>query len=246
MANGNGNGSKLDCDVKILTFDIESAGVNALKSDLGFVILFGWKFLHQKEANCLIIEPEDLQNFDDSNLLRKASELMNEADILVGHFASEFDRRFIQGRLLINNLPPISPTKLRDTCMLARSIANFSSNRLKHLAHILHLKNQKGASGWPEAWFQVMQGNYRELQKLSRYCKQDVLATEELYLRLRPFDNPHPRIVEDRSRCPVCNGEVEYRGYAWVGANKYRRFVCTKCRKWSRATSAEKTEKAQE
>lgn len=242
MANGNGNGNG-NGDVKILTFDIESAGVNALKSDLGFVILFGYKWLHEKEAKCLLIEPEDLQEFDDSRLLAKASELMNEADILVGHFASEFDRRFIQGRLLINNLPPISPVKMRDTCMIARSVANFSSNRLKHLAHILGLKNEKLSSGWPEAWFKIMRADYRELQRLARYCKGDVMATEELYLRLRPFDNPHPRIVEDRTKCPICSGEVEYRGYAFVSANKYRRYVCTKCHKWGRETTSVKPDK---
>lgn len=238
MANGNnGNNSG---DVKILSFDIESAGVNALKSDLGFVILFGYKWLHEKEAHCLIVEPEDLQNFDDSKLLTEASKLMSEADILVGHFAAIFDRRFIQGRLLINNLPPIPEVKLRDTCLIARSVANFSSNRLKHLAHILHLKNEKLSSGWPEAWFKIMQGDYRELQKLARYCKGDVMATEELYLRLRPFDNPHPRIVADREKCPMCAGDVEYRGTAWVGVHRYRRFVCKKCRKWSRSSVAEK------
>lgn len=242
MPNGNSNGNGSG-DVKILSFDIESAGVNALKSDLGFIICFGYKWLHEKDAHVLLVDPEDLQNFDDSKLLVEASKFMSEADILVGHFASVFDRRFIQGRLLINNLPPIPDVKLRDTCLIARSVANFSSNRLKHLAHILKLKAQKMPNGWPEAWFKVMQGDYRELQRLGRYCKGDVLAVEELYLKLRPFDNPHPRIVEDRTKCPVCSGDVEYRGTAWVGVNRYRRFVCKKCRKWSREATAIPAEK---
>lgn len=221
---------------KILCFDIESAGVNALKSDLGFVILFGYKWNDEKDAHVLEISSKDLKNFDDKKLLQKASKLLEQADLVVGHFASVFDRRFIQGRLLINGLPPIPPTKLRDTCMIARSVANFSSNRLKHLAKILGMRHQKLENNWPAAWFQVMKGNTKALKDLSDYCKGDVLALEELYLKLRPFDNAHPRVVEDRAKCGACGGAVQYRGYAYVGEGKYRRFQCTQCLKWGKET----------
>ena len=219
---------------KILSFDCETAGVQALKSDLGFVILFGYKWAHEKKAHVLAISREALRRFDDRELLIKASKLLTEADLIVGHFASVFDRRFIQGRLLINNLSPIPAVKMRDTCMIARSVANYSSNRLKHLAKILHLKNEKHDSLWPAAWFQVMQGDMKALAKMAEYCKGDVLAVEELYFRLRPFDNAHPRLNGDRSKCGVCGGNVEYRGVAYVNNNRYRRFVCKKCKHWGR------------
>ena len=145
---------------RILFFDIETAGVNALKSDLGFVVCFGYKWSDETESHCITARKQDLRAFDDRWLLEKASELMREADMVVGHYASVFDRRFFQGRLLINNLPSIPPTKMRDTCMIARSVANFSSNRLGHLSEILDLKAKKQAkkSGrdWPGWWFGVM------------------------------------------------------------------------------------------
>jgi len=225
---------------RILYFDIETAGVQALKSDLGFVILFGFKWSDESEVHVLQIDEKSLKRFDDSKLLQEASKLLTEADLTVTHFGSVFDRRFIQGRLLINNLPPIPPTKMRDTCFIARSTANFSSNRLKYLAKILNLKNQKLDNDWPMAWFSVMQGDMKALKGLARYCKGDVLALEELYLRLRPFDAAHTRIIMDRAKCPVCSGAIEYRGYALVASRRYRRFVCKKCKRWSRETSAVK------
>jgi hypothetical protein len=228
---------------RILSFDLESAGVNALRSDLGFIIVFGWKWLDEKKAHAITISKQGLRNFDDRQLLKQASKIIAQADLVVGHFASVFDRRFIQGRLLINNLPPIPPVKMRDTCMIARSVANFSSNRLKHLATILNMRHQKLENGWPDAWFNVMRGNMRALSAMADYCKGDVLAVEELYLRLRPFDNPHPRMVADRTRCGACGGAVEYRGYAYVGERKYRRYVCKACRKWGRETSCYKEAK---
>lgn len=223
---------------KILFFDIETCGVNALKSDLGFVILFGYKWAHQRRAKVLKISKNALRNFDDRELLIKASRLIEQADVVVGHFASVFDRRFIQGRLLIHDLPPIPPTKLRDTCMIARSVANYSSNRLKHLAKILDLENQKLSNDWPMAWFRVMQGDMGALNRLARYCKGDVMALQDLYNRLRAFDNPHPALVLDRSKCGICGGEIEYRGFMYVRNHRYRRFVCKSCHHWGRENKA--------
>lgn len=223
---------------KILFFDLESNGTNALKSDLGFVIVFGYKWAHERSAHAITLNKRELSQFDDSRLLKIASRLIQEADILVGHFASVFDRRFIQGRLLLQGLPPIPNTKLRDTCMITRSFANYSSNRLKHLAKILNLRHQKLENNWPEAWLEVLKGNMRVLGELATYCKGDVLAVEELYNKIRPFDNASPRLYEDRETCGVCGSAVQYRGQAIVGQQRYRRFQCTDCGRWDRERKA--------
>ena len=226
---------------KILSFDIESAGVNALKADLGFVILFGYKWAHEEEAHVITIDRQSLRRFDDKALLRQASAIMAQADLVVGHFASLFDRRFIQGRLLINGLPPIPPTKIRDTCLIARSLATFSSNRLKHLAKILRLSHQKLDNNWPTAWFKVMQGSVRHLNALAKYCKGDVEAVEELYFKLRPFDQPHPRLYPSEkgtTRCAACGGKVAWRGTVPLGENVYRRYQCLTCWRWGRERKA--------
>lgn len=221
---------------KILFFDIESAGVNALKSDLGFVIMVGYKWAHEPDVKIDVIHRKDLRHFNDRELLTRFAKRFEKADLCVAHFGSVFDRRFIQGRLLINNLPPIPPTRMRDTCMIARSAANFSSNRLKHLAKILDLQNQKLDNNWPIAWFKVMQGDMDHLRALADYCKGDVLALEELYNRLLPFDNAHPRIYSDRSVCNRCGAKVIYRGVSFVNNNQYRRYQCINGH-WGRETT---------
>ncbi len=225
---------------KILFFDIETAGVNALRSDLGFVILIGYKWAHEKKAHVLKIDEWNLHNFDDKKILQEFTTIFLEADLIVGHYASVFDRRFIQGRLLINGLPPIPMTKMRDTCMIARSVANFSSNRLKHLANILKLPNRKLDNNWPTAWFKVMQGDMKALHALGQYCIGDVLALEDLYNRLLPFDNAHIR-MHGKGKCRVCGSDkLQFRGFAYMGECKYRRYQCTSCGKWDRLRKAEK------
>lgn len=229
---------------KILFFDIEVAGIgNGLKADMGFVILFGYKWANENKVNCLSVADYDgLGSFSDKKLLQAVSKIWEQADLVVAHFGSVFDRRFIQGRLLLNGLPPIPNTKLRDTCLITRSIATFSRNSLGHLSRIFNFDNQKMDSNWPKDWMRVMAGDERALNRLEEYCKGDVLALEELYNKIKAFDVAHPRVVSDRSKCGLCGSNVEYRGYAYLENRKYRRFVCknSQCRKWSREVTAMK------
>ena len=228
---------------KILFFDIESGGVNALKSDLGFVLMVGYKWSTQKNVHVLTIKHKDLRHFNDKPILTEFSKIYTQADMTVAHFGSVFDRRFIQGRLLIHQLPAIPFTKMRDTCMISRSVANYSSNRLKNLGDTLKLKHRKmeKGDGWPTWWFRAMQGDMKAIRDMALYCKDDVLALEELYYRLRPFDNPHPNLYPGRQICGSCGSPVQYHGVAFVGVLKYRRYQCNGCGKWGRDRTADRS-----
>src|SRR3990167_2779890 len=116
--------------MKTLIYDIETAGVNALKADLGFVIVFGYKWLGEKSAHVLTINKKDLQKFDDRELLVRVSKLLQQADVVVTHYGSNFDKKFLQGRLMINDFPGFPHPPVRDTCLGLRVVTNFSSKRL--------------------------------------------------------------------------------------------------------------------
>lgn len=212
---------------KILYFDIESAGVNALRSDLGFVIVFGYKWSDENEPKAIMLDRKHLLNFDDSKLLAEVSKLFEKADLVVGHYASVFDKRFLQGRLLVNGLPPVPQTKLRDTWEIVRKVANFSSNRLKHLAKVLNFKHQKLENNWPVAWFKVMQGDTEVLRGLAEYCKGDVLVVEELYQLVMPYDTQHPienirqRLMKRRL---LVDGPLETPCWIWQGSVRNKRY----------------------
>lgn len=112
--------------------------------------------------------------------------------------------------------------------MIARSVANFSSNRLKTLGTTLHLQHQKmeKGDGWPQWWFKAMQGDMAAVAAMAEYCKDDVRALEELYYRLLPFDNAHPRMYADRATCGKCGAQVQYRGKAVTKNSQYKRWQC--------------------
>lgn len=228
---------------KILIWDLETIGVNALKADLGYIACFGFKWLGEKTTHCYTLDEFHgfkRHRFDDKKLLTAALAVMEEADMLVAHYGDYFDRKFLQGRCAINGLNPPPTTKQRDTCLIARRAFKFSSNRLDSLARTLGCRNQKQhkGNGWPNWWLRVLAGDRHALRQMARYCRQDVRTTEDVYMKVRVYDHPHPRLYPDRNTCGVCGGEIQYRGIRPAGKLAYRRFVCKSCGRWDRETKA--------
>jgi len=229
---------------KILLWDLETGGVQALRASLGMVLCFGYKWYGEKEVYCKTVNqfpgwfnPARPFPIDDTPLIKFGLKIMEEADLLVAHYGDKFDRRFFQGRCAMNNLPPPPPTKQRDTWRVARTAFNFHSNRLGDLAIHLGLKekkHQKTRDEWPGWWLQAMAGNASKIGAMAKYCAQDVRTLEGIYRRIRVYDNPHPRMYINRNYCRLCGGAVQYRGVAYVGENVYRRYRCTRCQKWDR------------
>lgn len=232
---------------KILIYDLETGGVNAFKPDLGVILNFGYKWLGESKVDVLQVHKYRGwflrgKGLNDLPLLKEAIEIMNSADLLVAHFGDKFDRRFVNGRCAIHGIkPPSTITKQRDTWRIAKSAFCFSSNRLGNLAMLLGLpeqKHQKTRDEWPGWWLRAMAGDGKAIEEMSKYCAQDVRTLEEVYLRLRPYDNPHPNMHPNREVCYSCGGGVEYRGTSLVGHNRYRRYQCRSCGKWGRDRKA--------
>lgn len=227
---------------RVLIYDIETGGVNALNADLGFVLCFGYKWLGEKGAKVLTLEEYGgfkPGRYDDRRLLKAIWKIMSEADLLVAHYGDGFDRRFLNGRFAIKNLPPIPPIRQIDTCKLAWKNFNFSRNRLGIIAERLGCRNRKSESKFPDWWLAVSAGDMSALRRMARYCRQDVLTLEEVYLRLKAFDSTHPNMQPDRSKCGQCgSASIQYRGIYRTKERTYRKYVCLECRVWGRDAKA--------
>ena len=231
---------------KILVWDLETAGPNSFKADLSVVLMMGYKWLGEKKVTVLTIDQFpgwfSKKGLNDKPLIKAMLKVMEEADLMVAHYGDRFDRRFFQGRCALHNLPSPPPTKQRDTWQIARRAFAFSSNRLTDLADNMRLGHKKQTKDkpdhWPGWWIRAMAGDRSAIRDMAEYCKNDVLALEELYLRIREYDYTHPRVYEDREKCRLCGASVQYRGTCFVGEHKYRRFQCTGCGKWDRERRA--------
>lgn len=180
---------------------------------------------------------------DDVALLHALHKLLDEADIVVAHNGQAFDVKKINARMLMCGLKPYSPIKIIDTMLVAKKHFAFTSNRLawlsKHITPDTKKSEHKRFPGF-ELWSECLKDNRQAWAEMKKYNIQDVLALEELYLKLRPWTEGHPNVAtyseSVRPACPKCGGEkLQMRGRACTQTGKYQRFQCQDCGGWARS-----------
>ena len=172
---------------------------------------------------------------DDKNLLKGLWKLLNEADVVIGQNSVAFDIKKIKARMIIHGMKPPSGFKQIDTLRIAKKHFGFTSNKLEYLSTKLCPKHKKSThkrfSGF-DLWKQCMAGNKKAWAEMKRYNIQDVLATEELYLKLQPYDNSYnPNVYLDTNDtvCACGSKKFQRNGFAYTSMGKYQRYSCADC-----------------
>jgi hypothetical protein len=178
---------------------------------------------------------------DDSALLKDLWHLLDEADVVVGQNLRSFDVKKIGARLIQAGYGPYSPIKTVDTMRAAKKHAAFTSNKLAFLSDKLTTTKKSEHRKFPgfSLWLGCMADDPSAWREIARYNKKDVLATEELYLRLRPWMGEHPNVaafsLRDDVVCPKCSSpRLQARGYAVTQTGRYVRYQCQDCAGWTR------------
>jgi len=179
----------------------------------------------------------------DGNILRSLKDMLDEADIVIGHNSNRFDLPKIRARMIQHGILPFSPVREVDTLVIAKQQFRFSSNKLAFIAEALGL-GEKMETGGHELWTGCMRGDMESWRLMEEYNCQDVVLTEDVYKALRPWSKAHPNYklyIEDDSelgdphRCVVCGGvNLIGRGYSYTNLGKFHRYQCTSCGKWMR------------
>ncbi|MCC7244713.1 MAG: ribonuclease H-like domain-containing protein [Saprospiraceae bacterium] len=174
------------------------AGIYA---EFGKIICISVGFLtRQADSAEPILRLKSFSSHIESNLMEDFSELLSkhfsnpDKFALCGHNIKEFDVPYICRRMLINQLPlprmidiagkkPWESKHLLDTLEMWKfgDIKNFTSLRL--LTAVFNIPSPKDDIDGSE-----VAGVYwedRDLDRIAAYCEKDVLATVQLYLRLK-------------------------------------------------------------
>jgi predicted RNA-binding Zn-ribbon protein involved in translation (DUF1610 family) len=243
---------------KIVTLDIETfpnlvftwglfkqmVGVNQIVRDWSIASMC-WKWMGQRATHYVDCEANPT---DDRALLDHAWRVLDEADIVIGQNSKHFDIRKLNARFIEAGMPPPSPYKQVDTKVEAAKVAMFTSNRLEWLsAHLTDAPKDKHKD-FPgfDLWSECLKGNPKAWAAMRKYNPRDVVATEKLYLRLRPWIAQHPNVAiladDGKVRCPKCGShKVEKRGVATTQVGVYTRYHCNACGGWSRGRYTENT-----
>mgnify|MGYP001366378229 CR=1 FL=1 len=178
---------------------------------------------------------------NDYKLCLKLRDILSEADIVVAHNGRAFDMKFINSRFVAWGIDPPSPYQQIDTCESAKKHFGFTYNSLEHLAIALKCKHKKLKHDKYDGislWIECLAGNKDAWAEMKKYNINDILALEDIYVKLRPYIVGHPNLgifvdINDPI-CPKCGGYVTRRGEYKNRTNVYYRYVCKTCAGWSR------------
>lgn len=232
---------------KVLFVDIETApilgyvwqlwdqnvGLNQIKSDW-YVLSWSAKWLGDtKVMYADQRSSKDLEN--DKALLNGIWHLLDEADIVIWQNGRNFDHKKLNARFLLNNMTPPSSYKHIDTLEIAKKHFGFTSNKLEYMSDKLCVKYKKlQHKKFPgfEMWKECLARNVEAWREMEKYNKHDVLALEELYNKLIPWDSTinfnlwsdSPEIV-----CKCGSKHFQKRGFTFTATGKFQKHRCVSC-----------------
>lgn len=235
--------------LKVLIFDIETApmlgyiwglfdqtvALNQLKNDW-YILSWSAKWLFDAPENVMYQDQRKAKNIeDDSKLLKRIWELLDEADVVITQNGKHFDVKKLNARFIQNGFPPPSSFRHIDTYQIAKAKFGFTSNKLEYMTDKLctvykKLKHAK-FSGF-ELWKQCLSGNIEAWKEMEVYNKYDVLSLEELYTILAPWDtsinfNVFHDELEHQCNCGCT--EFSRRGFKYTNTGKFHRLICDNC-----------------
>lgn len=239
---------------RILLMDIETApmiayvwslwdqniGLNQIKSDW-HILSWAAKWLHEPPTMYMDQRDEkDISN--DKRILKVIWKLLNAADIVITQNGVGFDKKKLNARFILNGMKPPAPYKMIDTFIMAKKHFGFTSNKLEYLSDKLNKKNKKLVkkrkyAGF-ELWSECLKGNRTAWNEMKQYNKLDVLALEEVYSKIYPWDNSinFNMYKETEELECACGCKSFYRdGFHFLSSGKYQRYKCKNCGAVSRS-----------
>lgn len=244
---------------RILLFDIETAPnlswvwgqyeQNVLAHEQeSYMLSFAYKWLGDKTTTVRSLpdyrkyKPGDV---NDKDLVQDLWNLIDQADIVIGHNVDAFDVKKANTRFIYHGMEPPQFYRTVDTLKIARKQFKFNSNKLDDLGKFLGVGRKVKHTGI-SLWFGCMSGDASSWDLMKRYNKQDVELLERVYLKLRTWAPRHPNLNVFFGRtegCSKCSGtNVTKRGFAYTDVSRAQRYQCKDCRsystgKWERAAT---------
>lgn len=232
---------------RIFVFDVENAPSMAAvwrmwKQDIyndqiteeWYMLSWAGKYLFDTKMYSDVLTPEEAIDGDDERIMRSLWGFVDYADILVGHNINSFDVLKMNTRFAVNGLPSPSPYQTIDTLSAAKKNFSFTSNKLDYLCKQFNVA-RKADNGTIKRWIGCCEGNPEDLKAMEKYNRQDIIATEELYMAMRSWIKTHPNIalyMDNKSDgCYKCGSkDIKWMDrYYYTGVNKYSVYRCNDC-----------------
>lgn len=165
----------------------------------------------------------------DKALLKKLTEWIEKADVIIAHNGDGFDIPTVNARLDYHRLPLLPPEKTIDTLKIARKLWRLPSYKLDFLCQYFGLGRK------------LERGKGKMKRREERiYNSYDVVLLDRLYKLILPHIGHHPALRERKVRDYSLNGscvhcgskKTQSRGKKLIEGKIRSYFQCQECFRW--------------
>lgn len=169
--------------VKAVILDIETS---SLEADAGVVV--GAGLLSDKgRAEYFPVR----RTGEEKNVLVKLIRRLQEFDLVVTWNGRYFDIPFLTTRLLSHNLDPrpIVGKRHIDLNEVVKNRLKLTFTYLDHVCDFFGIEKKRGTMGMdvPRLYVKALEGDRKALSLIRDHCLDDLQATRQVYLRLKPL-----------------------------------------------------------
>lgn len=205
---------------KILIYDIETAkvnfelwwsgnqwvnGNNSLNDPR--IITIAYKWLGSNKVGVVKWDKKK----SDKQLMKEFLDIYNQADMVIGINNDKFDNKYINARAAKYGFDVNTHVKSLDIQKQCRRLFRLPSYSMKYLGKYFNLEQQKMKVSMQDIWEDIMYGTKKEAKKamklLVKYNIQDILTTEQLFLRLQKYLKCpiHVGVLQgnNKATCPI-------------------------------------------
>ena len=235
--------------MKILTYDIETApklanvwglwqqnvGLPMLLED-GYILSWAAKWHGDDNiiSDSLIEYDNKIENQGD--MVSGLYDLMEEADVLVGYNSDKFDQKHMNTAFFMAGKAPPIPSKSVDLYKAVKARFNFTSNKLDFICGKMGLDQKTNHRGFA-LWKGCMEGDMECWAEMVEYNENDVVITEQLFDKMRPWIKNMPSIPMyngpmegDPLACNNCgSNHIHKKGVEHLKLTSYQRYKCADC-----------------
>ena len=220
------NITTLKKEAKVMIYDIETSRATAAvwwtgKQYIGHdqlitepaIITIAWKWFGEDDVYTL-----EWDDGDDKAMLKEFLKEYNKADLVIGQNNLRFDNRWINARAMKHNLDVNVRIRSLDLMKENKRLFRLPSYSMAFVSRYLGTEGKLKHSGI-SMWNNIQFGNAKEkkdsLKEMVDYNVQDIIATEEMYLKLRKYigNTTHVGVFKglDKWTCPSTGStDVEF------------------------------------
>lgn len=233
-------------NARVLTLDIESEPGQyyawqpkvdwlppAMMITSGGMMCFAAKWLGEKEV----------MFFRGPDAVKEAHRLLSEADLVITYNGDRYDLKRLNNEFLKVGMAPPKPYKSIDLIKTNRKQFDLPYKKLDYLAQVTDMGGKLKHSGF-DLWLDCMAGDAEAWEVMEAYNKQDVLLTENLYVKLLPWLTgiPHMGMFVAEGKCPYCGSQdIVADGETSALVQRYELLHCNNCQGWSRGNKPIRT-----